>query len=200
MSYETAIYFRVKNERAADSGDEQTFNLHGVNAQETPAPVVYVDGSEAAAESYTFNCGDASTRASITFDEAQTGSTVTCDYRWKYELPPAEELSVYEFDKTLNVKTMVDVNGRRMVVEKSAKVSAWQGALAWKYVGQDFWEELRRFVETEDRWTMDVERSSLDGPLDLIENLYPVSYPKFTEKPGVPGLTDVSLNVVQLTA
>ncbi len=199
MSYETAIYFRVKNEEATDGGDGLTFALHGVNAQATPAPVVYVDGAEADPASYTFDYGDSETAASITFEDSRSGSTVTCDYRWKYELGPEEELAVYEFDRTMNVKTLTDVNGRRMVVENCAKVSGWQGALAWKYVGQSFWEELRRLAESADGWTIDVERSSLGAPLDMIENLYPISYPKFAEKPGVPGLTGVTMNVVQIS-
>jgi hypothetical protein len=197
MSCETAIYIRARGEVAADSGDGLTFVLHGRKALESPAPKVYADGAEADPEDYAFDYGDEETSASITFDSSQAGKTITCDYRWKYECGPGEEPAVYEMEKELNVKAMKDANGRTMVVENEIKASGWRGVLAWKYVTQAFWNEIRILVESPG-YTFDIERTSLGEPLDSIMNLYPVKYPAFKETPGVPGLTDVTLEAVQL--
>lgn len=198
MSCETALIIHVLGEAAADSGDGLTFGLHGRNAQETPAPVVCVDGAEVDNEEFTFNFGDQETAASVTFEDSKAGKTVTCDYTWRLECAPDQDLTVYEFERELNAKALKDVNGRLMVVEGCEKVTAWRGALVWEYATQAFWDEIRRIVESVGT-TFDLERSSLDAPFDLIEKLYPLEFPKFKEIPGVPGRSQIAVSVVQLT-
>jgi len=196
MSYETAIYFRVSGEEAVDSGDGLSFTLHGREAQAGPAPVVYVDGVERDPETYVFIYGGEDTHAGIEFEDP-VELPVTCDYRWKYRCGESENLSVYEMRKDLNVRTARDVNGLPMVIENRYKAPAWRGVLVWEYMSMDFWREIRTLVEG-DGYSFDIERVSLGAPLDTISNLYPVTYPVFSEEPGVPGLTGVTVEAVQL--
>ena len=197
MSYETALIIKVVNEQAADTGDGLKFALRGRDAQQPPEPVVYVDGEPAASDGYTFDSGDEETAASITFDSTQAGKTVTCDYNWRLACAADRDLSVYEFGRDANTRVMKDVNGRVMAVESFEKVSGWRGLLVWDYAEQSLWDEIRRIAETPGV-KFDLERGSLDAPLDRIENLFPAGYPQFREIPGVPGRTQVSLAVVQL--
>lgn len=197
--YETAIYVKVLQETAADGGDHKTYNLKHGNAQDEPSPVVCVNGITVSA-GYTFDDGGDEDAASITFEvERAVDDAVTCDYVWKYTCSAEEDLSVYELDKTLNIKKAQDVNGRTMVVESFKKVSEWHGALVWSYVGVDFWKVICELVEGVGT-TFSIERKSMSAPFDLLENLYPVKYPKYEEIPGVPGKTNVGLEVLRLTA
>jgi hypothetical protein len=198
MSCETALIIHVLNETATEGEDGLAFSLHGRDAEETPAPVVYVDGAEADAEEYTFDCGDEETNASITFTESQSGKAVTCDYYWRLECAADQDLTVYEFGRELNAKALKDVNGRTMVVEGYEKTTSWRGALAWEYATQEFWDEIRLIAEGVGT-TFDLSRASLAPPFDRIERLYPLEYPKFREIPGVPGRSQISITAVQLT-
>lgn len=197
MSYETALYIRVAGEQAEDSGDGLTFNLHGRAVQESPLPVVLSNGEIVDPDDYTIDYGDADTNGAITFDTDRTSETITCDYRWKYECGPGEDPMVLELEKDLNIRALKDVNGRTMVVENLVKTCGWSGVITWKYMSRDFWNEIRILVEAPG-YLFDIERTSADAPLDLIGNLYPMKYPAFKEEPGVPGMTQVTIEAVQL--
>lgn len=197
MSYETALYIRVSGEEAVDGGDGMTFSLHGRNAQSSPAPVVMSDGEVVDAEEYTFDYGDADTEAGIVFNSDRSGETITCDYRWKYECGPDEDPVAFELDKEVNARALKDVNGRTIVVENLVKTSGWRGVISWKYMNRSLWDEIRILAESPG-YLFDVERTSGGDPLDLIDNLYPLKFPAYSEEPGVPGLTNVSIEAVQV--
>ncbi len=196
-SCETALQINVVNETAEDTGDGLTFMLHGRDARTKPAPTVYVDGAEAAPSDYVFDAGDDETAATITFNESQSGKTVTCDYVWRLACSPENDLTVYEFGREANVRTETDVNGRTIVVEGYERVAGWRGALVWDFAGQEFWEEIRLLAETPGA-TFALERNSLASPFNLMENLYAAGYPKFREIPGCPGRSQIAIPVVQL--
>ena len=199
MDGDTVLIVRRRGETAADSGDGLKFVLSGRGAEAEPEPVVRVDGSRADAGEYVFDPGNAETAASVTFHETRAGRDVKCDYAWRLECGPRNELSVYEVERELNVKAAKDANGRTIVTESGEKTTGWRGLLVWEYAEQSFWDEIRRIAETVGT-TFDLKRASLAAPLNSLERLYPASYPAFKEIPGMPGFTRIAMSVIQLEA
>lgn len=203
-SDELIIYPYHRAETATDSGDGLTFNLTGHDAL-LPAddadngvtPIVYVDGEEIDSSNYTFNDGDQTTDCSITFNSDQSGNTVTCTYKWKYIPTTEEDLTKYELEKIPNSQAGVDVNGKTIITSSYSRVTAWRAILGWSYIDQDFWEWLRVWAE-EDYYTFDIARESLSDPLDRINDLYIMSFPTFVDIPGLPGMYNITIEVVQV--
>ena len=97
------LYIHIVNEAATDTGTGLKFNLQHYNGQSAYDIVVYSDNVEVASSAYTFDGGNDTTLASITFSASQSGNTITCDYTWKYSCADDEDCAVYAVEKTLNV-------------------------------------------------------------------------------------------------
>jgi len=192
---EWAFYVRVVGEVATDSGDQLTFNLTGKDAQASPAPVVYIDGVEQTT-GYTFNNGDQSTNCSITFTSTQTGE-IKANYRWKYECADgAEDASIYEIAKEVNVMRSKDANGRTLISKSYEIVGNWIGIVRWEYATMAFFNMWRTIVES--GYAFDLERTSDGDEPRTISNLMALDYPRFVELPDVPDKIDVGIEFVAL--
>jgi hypothetical protein len=195
MANEWSLYIRVRGEVATDSGDGLTFDLTGFDGQATPTPVVYIDGT-AQTSGYTFNNGSQSVACSITFTASQTGKAITADYRWKYENSAEEDASAYEVDKDVNIKKAKDINGKDIVSVSYNPVGNFRGMVLFEYMSDAFAAMFRKIVEN--AYLFDLERASDATSPRSLSNLMATTYPKFAEEPGVPGLTHVGCEFMQI--
>lgn len=192
---EWTFYVRVVAEQAVDSGDHLTYELHGVAAQADPVPIVYVDGV-AQGSGYTFDYGDAVTVASITFSVSKEGSEITCSYRWKYACGDEEDAGVWAVDREMNQVVGKDANGRAMIAISYTPVSNFRGIVTWEYMPKTFWQEWQTIVEN--GYTFDIERTSDGDEPRTLENLLPLTYPKWEEIPGMPDMINVGVEFMQI--
>ena len=193
---EWAFYVRPKAEVAVDSGDGFTFNLHGVAAQADPAPLVYDAGVlQTVTTDYTFDYGDATTAASITFLIAPAGA-ITCTYRWKYACSEDEDASVYDVGKEINTFVEKDVNGRTIVAISYSPAANFRGQVVWEYMPSAFYDEWQIIIDN--AYTFDIERTSDGTEPRTLANLQPLTELRFTEIPGVPDRLHVGIEFVQL--
>lgn len=192
---EWSFYVRVLGEIAVDSGDGLTFELHGKDAQASPAPAVYVNGV-LQLSGYTIADGDQNTAASVTFNSSQTGNVVTVDYRWKYECTPDQEAGVWEADKDVNIKPSKDANGRDMVAVSYTPAGSFKGVLTFEYVSKTFWQEWQ--IIAENAYAFDIERTSdMTNPRTLY-NCIALKYPRWVEVAFMPDLINVGIEFQQL--
>ena len=195
---EIHITINAHLETAIDSGDQTTYNLHGKDAQVSPVPLVYRNGVLVLVADYTFNYGDPTTIATIVFGAPQSVSDViTCSYSWQLPDADSEDVSVFEFDKTINNRSVKDANGHDLVVESIAKVGSFRGVLSWLYMPQEFWEEFR-IISENIGYTFDIVRVSLAAPFASITNLCIMKFPPYTGIPFMPGLADMTVEIQQL--
>jgi hypothetical protein len=190
---ELSFYVRARNEAAIDSGDGLTWDLHGKDAD--AAPEVYVDSMLQLA-GYTFDPGDQSTAASITFAISQAGSVVTCTYRWRYECDFEEDIGVWDVGKDANIGQFKDVNGRDLTAIGYHPCGSFKGTMTWEYMTINFWREFQTIAEN--AYTFDVERTSGPDEPQSLENLLCTTYPRFVEIPGVPDRVHVAFEFIQL--
>lgn len=182
------ITFYPHGEIAVDSGDHTTYTLGGYSGQLSPTPEVYVNGVLEPGANYTFNVGSTSVHCSVTFDSALAATdVVTVTYKWKYAVAANEEVTLYDFTKTSNVREQVDVNGHVFVTEGYNKYTDYQGILEWSWASYAWWETLRAFSEIAGA-TLDVERTSLSAVnTGSITGLYIKNFPAWSEEPQVVG-------------
>ena len=201
MSAELTIYFYPHAEVATDAGAHTVYTLYGYEAQAAPIPLVYVNGVlKTVTTDYTFSNGTSSVHASITFLVALASTdVVTCTYKWKHECAAEENVNVYEFDKEPNVLIQKDVNGNHIVTEGYQKFPKFSGVLTWPYATFTFRDMIRTICELSGS-TFDVVRASLSATdVGTIYNLYPSTYPKWTEEPSVVGVVkELSLIVSEI--
>jgi hypothetical protein len=191
---EWSFYVRVVAEAAVDSGNGLKFNLHGKDAQTTPAPTVYVDGILQSASTYTFTNGDQSTAASVTFATSKSGKSVRVTYRWKYECSANEDADVYEIEKEINQAVGKDVNGRTIIATAYCPTSSWDGVVHFLYVTQTFWEEWR--IIADNAYAFDLERNGHSTYPQTLTSLFVTSYPRWAEMPGIPDLIHVGVELI----
>ncbi len=191
---EWSFYVRVVAEVAVDSGNGLKFNLHGKDAQATPAHEVYVNGILQAASAYTFTNGNQSTDAYVTFNNSQSGNDVRVSYRWKWECSADEDADVYEIGKDINQIVSKDVNGRTIIATSYCPVTSWAGAVHFSYVDQDFWEEWR--IIADNAYSFDLERNGHSTFPQTLTNLFITSYPRWAEMPGIPDLIHVGVEFI----
>lgn len=191
---EWSFYVRVLTELAVDSGDGLTFDLHGKDAQASPAPEVYVNGILQADTTYTFNDGNQSNAASVTFDSSQTGNIVRVTYRWKYECSSDEDADVYEIGKEINHVVVKDVNGRTIIATSYCPTTSWAGVVHFSYVTESFWDEWR--IIADNAYTFDLERDGVSAAPQTLTYLFVTSYPRWVEMAGIPDLIHVGVEFV----
>lgn len=194
MAAEWSFYVRAVAEVAVDSGDGLTFDLHGKDAQASPAPTVYSNGILQSASTYTFNNGNQSTAASVTFALSQSGNEIRVTYRWKWECSANEDADVYEIGKDINQIVGKDVNGRTIIATSYCPTTSCDGAVHFSYVTQAFWEEWR--IIADNAYTFDLERTGHASAPQTLTQLFITSYPRWAEMAGIPDLIHVGIEFV----
>lgn len=187
------IYVRARGEVAADHGDGLTFDLSGKDTQNSPAPVVRVNG-DIVTSGYTFNAGSQSTNSSITFGSSQTGNIVTADYRWKYECSYDEEPSVYELDEPVGVTAGKDANGRDLVAISYSPSGRWRGLFTAEYVPKAFYDMFKAIKRN--AWLFDIECPV--NPDSTMNNMIILDGPKWAPHAGVPDRFTVGLTIMKV--